>query len=80
MDEEFFEPLEDLDIGNAELILGLVHFTDGLTGTRQRMMVADRFVPHYGIATECGFGRRPAETIPELLRVHVSAVEDTELS
>jgi len=24
----------------------------------------------FGVATECGLGRRPPETIPDLLRIH----------
>jgi hypothetical protein len=27
-------------------------------------------VPDFGIATECGFGRRDPATIPALLRLH----------
>jgi hypothetical protein len=29
-----------------------------------------RTVPDFGIATECGFGRRAPETILDLLRLH----------
>jgi ubiquinone/menaquinone biosynthesis C-methylase UbiE len=32
--------------------------------------VAGRFVSGFGIATECGWGRRAPATIPELLRIH----------
>jgi hypothetical protein len=48
----------------------LVHYTDGLEGTKKRFEVARQFVRDFGIATECGFGRRDAETIPALLRLH----------
>jgi hypothetical protein len=37
------------------------------------MAMAERFVKEFGIATECGFGRRPPETVPELLRIHAEA-------
>ena len=50
-----------------------MHLTDGVDGTRRRMATADKYVNDYGIATECGLGRRPAETIPELLFIHVEA-------
>jgi len=72
-DEAYFSPLKDLDIGKTELILGVVHNTDGLDGTRLRMETAGKFVSGFGIATECGFGRRPAESIPRLLQVHADA-------
>ena len=75
-DDAYFAPLRRLSLRpEAELALGLVHYTDGLEGTARRMAVADRFVQNYTIATECGFGRRKAETIPELLRIHARAAE-----
>ena len=50
-----------------------MHYTDGVEGTRKRMAVADRYVKDYLIATECGPGRRPPETIPALLDIHREA-------
>jgi methionine synthase II (cobalamin-independent) len=70
-DDAYFAPLKDLNIGDTELVLGLVHYTDGVKGTRSRMQAADKVISHYSIATECGFGRRSPETIPELLKMHV---------
>ena len=73
-DDSYFAPLCDLDIGDCRLIMGLVHLTDGVEGTRRRMATADRHLPDYDIATECGFGRRPADTIPDLLDVHLAVL------
>ena len=42
---------------------------------RRRMETASRYVSDYGIATECGWGRRPTETLPALLRLHVEAAD-----
>ena len=50
--------------------LGLVHHTDGVEGTRGRIATAEKHLPDFLIATECGFGRRNPATIPELLRIH----------
>lgn len=69
-DNAYFAPLNDLDIGVAKLYLGLVHHTDGVEGAHRRLAIAQKYVTGCGIATECGFGRRPKETIPELLRIH----------
>ena len=70
-DDGYFAPLADLALpAETRLILGLVHYTDGVDGSRARMAAADRFVESYDIATECGFGRRDPATIPELLRIH----------
>ena len=75
-DDAYFAPLKALKLRpQTELSLGLVHYTDGLVGTRQRLATAQKFVTDFSIATECGFGRRPPETIAELLRIHAAAAE-----
>jgi len=70
-DDAYFGPLAQLRLKpETELSLGLVHYTDGVAGTRKRLAAAERHANRFSIATECGFGRRPPETIPELLRIH----------
>ena len=70
-DDEYFVPLRDLDLASAtELYLGLVHLSDGIAGAQRRIETAQCHIPDFGIATECGFGRRPLETIPDLLQLH----------
>ena len=70
-DDDYFRPLERLELDpHTRLFLGLVHDSDGVAGTRRRMATAAKFARDFGIATECGFGRRPPETIPNLLRIH----------
>jgi hypothetical protein len=70
-DDAYFAPLRELRLGaRSRLFLGLVHDTDGAEGTRKRIAAAAKYVSGFGIATECGFGRRPPESIPNLLRVH----------
>ena len=73
-DAAYFAPLANLDIGGATPYLGLVHHTDGEAGTRRRIAAAKAVLPRFGIATECGFGRRPPEQIPELLDIHLSVL------
>lgn len=70
-DEAYFAPLASLRLrAETQLYLGLVHLGDGLEGTARRMQAAGRFVKDYGIATECGLGRRPVGTIPAVLALH----------
>ncbi len=70
-DEAYFAPLAGLELPAAtRLVLGLVHHTDGVEGSRARMATADRFAESYDIATECGFGRRDPATVPSLLGMH----------
>lgn len=71
IDDAYFAPLRRLTLHpETELYLGLVYFTDGVEGTRRRIAAAQKVVTDFGVATECGMGRRNAETIPELLRIH----------
>jgi hypothetical protein len=73
-DSAYYAPLKNLKLRpETRLFLGLVHPGDGIEGTRRRMAMAARFVKDFGIATECGFGRRPPETVPDLLRIHAEA-------
>ena len=72
-DDAYFAPLADLTISDTKLFLGLMHHTDGVQGTLQRLETAQKHASGFGIATECGFGRRPPETIPELMRIHREA-------
>jgi hypothetical protein len=75
-DDAYFAPLADLALTpGTELILGLVHFTDGAAGTRRSAAAAEKVVSGFGIGTECGFGRREASTIPDLLRIHAEVAD-----
>jgi hypothetical protein len=70
-DDAYFAPLDRLDLPpETMLFLGLVHFTDGADGTNNRLAAAASHAAAFGIATECGFGRRDPETIPRLLGIH----------
>ncbi len=75
-DDAYFSPLKNLCLRpETELCLGLVHYTDGLDGARQRLATARKFAKRFAVGTECGFGRRKPETIPELLRLHAAVAE-----
>lgn len=69
-DDPYFVPLDRLEIGDGRLYVGLVHHTDGLEGSLARLASARRHATGFGVATECGFGRRPRDTIPALLEIH----------
>ena len=73
-DDAYFTPLQDLSVGDTRVFVGLIHHTDGLAGTRRRLATAQKYLSHFGVATECGFGRREPNTLPELLRIHRETV------
>lgn len=72
-DASYFAPLAGLKRRpETALYLGLIHLQDGLEGSRRRIAAAEEFVTDFGLATECGFGRLPPDTIPELLKLHAA--------
>jgi len=73
VDEAYFAPLKKLAIeARTELYLGLVHAVDGVAGTQARIAAASNFAQRFGVATECGCGRREPETLPELMAIHAA--------
>ncbi len=76
-DEDFFRPMEDLKLpAGTELYLGCVHDADGIEGAKRRIDVARRYVPDFGIASECGLGRcKTPEVVSRILQVHADASE-----
>ncbi|MBV9312273.1 MAG: hypothetical protein JO100_00765 [Pseudonocardia sp.] len=72
-DERYFLPLRELWLPKeVGLFLGLVHFSDGVSGARRRMRAASAGGLEFGIATECGLGRVPRHEIMEVLRIHAA--------
>jgi hypothetical protein len=72
--ERFFAPLKNLEVAaGTEIYVGLVNLADGIEGARQRLSAVKRVVPNPGIAAECGLGRRPPETLDNLLALHKAA-------
>jgi hypothetical protein len=75
-DAAYFAPLRRLTLRpETELCLGLVHYTDGIEGTKKRLATAKTYAGNFAIATECGFGRRDPSTIAELLRIHAAVAD-----
>jgi hypothetical protein len=69
-----YAPLANLDVpASTAVYLGLVHFTDGMDGTKERISLAKRYLKQFGVATECGFGRRDPGTTGSLLDLHRQA-------
>jgi hypothetical protein len=68
---EFYAPLARLEPRGARVYLGAIHTLDTLG---ERLAVARRFLPEFGIAAYCGFGRTPPEALPQILSDHQSAL------
>ncbi|BAI98485.1 hypothetical protein SJA_C2-01220 [Sphingobium indicum UT26S] len=75
-DDAYFKPLSVLKTSpDTQIYLGLAHVRDGREGALRRATSARKFIKGFGIATECGLGRRPSETIVPLLRMQVEIAE-----
>lgn len=77
-DAEFFAPLARIlpvVPASTDLYLGLVHHQDGLEGAQRRIAAASTVLGHFGVATECGFGRGPAERTGPLLDLHAEVAQ-----
>lgn len=70
-DEAFFAPLADLAPRGARVYLGAIH---SMATFAERLAVARRFLPEFGLGAYCGFGRRPASELPAILADHLAAV------
>ena len=73
-DSAFYKPLANLRTPpETEIYLGLIYFTDGIAGTKRRLKLAAEQLKDFGLATECGFGRRDPSTIQGLLAIYREA-------
>ena len=70
-DAAYFAPLQHLNLASGTIpMLGLIHMNDGLEGAQLRVAAASRVLSWFGVATECGLGRRAPDSIPQLLDLH----------
>ena len=75
-DRAYFAPLGDLALPpHTALYLGLIHATDGVDGAIERIAAAREFVEGFGIATECGLGRRSGDSIQQILHLHADVFD-----
>jgi hypothetical protein len=71
-DEPFFAPLARLEPQGARVFLGAIH---NMGTFARRLAVARKFLPEFGLAAYCGFGRQAASELPRVLADHLAAVE-----
>jgi hypothetical protein len=72
-DDAYFAPLADLRMDpGCTMALGLVHLRDGVAGTERRMAAAERHLPHFAIATECGLSHVPRDQVIDVLELQAT--------
>jgi methionine synthase II (cobalamin-independent) len=69
---DYFQPMRHFALSpSTEIYLGLIHAADGSDGAKKRIALAHEYVPHFGVATECGFARaRRLDLVHSLLEIH----------
>jgi SAM-dependent methyltransferase len=71
VDLRFFETLGQLSLRpETQLYLGLLHPSDGVVGASARIVAAQRFVPDFGVATDCGWARHRPQDVEALIELH----------
>jgi hypothetical protein len=71
-DEKFYAPLSRLQAKGADVYLGAIH---SMATLKARIDVARQYLPRFGLAAYCGFGRTPPEQLPQILAEHLEAVK-----
>ncbi len=71
-DEAFYAPLADLDVGETQVYLGLVHSMESF---EDRYRAARKFLPEFGLGAYCGLGRLDPEEVEPSFHDHLRAVE-----
>ena len=69
-DDSYFSPLNELSLSpETETILGLVHGSQNIQQNIERIEAARVYLSKFGIATECGLGRRDVSEMPALMKL-----------
>ena len=76
-DPVYYAALEDLDIGDCKVYLGLIHDTEpDLQDFRKRHAAAKQHLKEFGLASVCGYGRCSPDEINHALEVHRDVMRD----
>jgi hypothetical protein len=70
--DAFFAPLKNLKPRGARVYLGVVH---NMKGFSERTALARKYLPDFGLAGYCGFGRVPPAEMPAVLAEHQQAIK-----
>jgi hypothetical protein len=72
VDEAFFAPLRELRPRGAKVYLGVIHH---MAGFKERIAMARKYLPAFGLGAYCGFGRIPPDDMPAVLDEHLQAIK-----
>jgi hypothetical protein len=70
-DDAFFAPLQRLEPRGARVYLGAIH---NMGSFAERLALARKYLPDFGLAAYCGLGRHEASEMPRVLDEHRQAL------
>lgn len=76
-DDAYYSALGGLRAGKTRIYLGMIH---NMENFEHRLALAQKFLPDFGVAAYCGFGRRKPSELPEILDDHLRAMQALEKS
>ncbi len=71
-DDAFFAPLAKLRPQGARVYLGMIHH---MAGFAERLATARKYLPDFGVAAYCGFGRMPSSVMHQVVKEHLAALK-----
>jgi len=71
-DDAFYRPLQNLRPQGARVFLGMIHT---MPTFKERFEVAKKYLPDFGIAVYCGFGRQSPSDVPKVIQDHRQAMQ-----
>jgi hypothetical protein len=71
-DDAYYASFADLKPNGCRIYLGMIHNMDNFA---QRLALARNYLPDFGVAAYCGFGRRHPSELPGVLNEHLAALE-----
>ncbi|MGE3710304.1 MAG: hypothetical protein AB7G35_11575 [Hyphomicrobiaceae bacterium] len=71
-DEPYYTPFAQLKPAGARIYLGMIHNMDTFP---TRLALARKYLPDFGVAAYCGFGRRQPSELPDVLNEHIVALD-----
>ena len=71
-DDAFLAPLAALEPDGARVYLGVIHNMERFD---ERIAIAHRYLPDFGLGAYCGFGRLAPSELPGILDDHLRAAE-----
>jgi len=72
VDDAFVAPLAQLRPKGARVYLGAIHNMERFA---ERVAMAKKYLPEFGVGAYCGLGRMPASEVPKVLADHIAASE-----